>query len=831
MKGIICAGVMLLFPLFVSAQYKGKVFVDSNHNGYWDKGEILMKGVSVSDGLNVVQTDNKGTFSLPGHKKNRFIFITTPSGYKTGNAYYKRIQGVDEHYDFALYPYEGGIKKDGSHKFIHISDTEIGQTVGHDEWINGIRDYSANEGVAFVIHTGDICYRPGLESHIRIMNSNNMPETQMFYCIGNHDLVSGEYGEEYFEKLYGPTYYSFNVGNVHYIVTPMYGGDYWPSYRKADVYKWLANDLKYVAEDTPIYIFNHSIADDLESFKLPLDENDFIDLPARNLKAWLYGHWHVNHIHKHESTGVYSICSSTPVYGGIDHASSAFRVMHIDSKGDFVSELRYSYLDKNVEIASIQNGQAPELSNGTVPLSVNVYSTNSPVKSVEFSCLFNDKVIMGAKPMKQNSDFNWYAEMSLPSSMRNKNLSVEVKATFFNGEIAKKRTSFLFEKEHEVINPSSNWCNMLGNVAHVGIVKDTLEMPRLAWVRNLGTNIYMSSPIVYNGYLYVASIDDNETGKAVLVKMNAKTGELSWKFSLSASVRNSIAADSGRILVQDVHGLLYAIDMESGQLVWKKDLEIGMIPPLNDGLIATGGVVYAGTGKSLAAFDVNSGKQVWQNTEWNRGEGCTATLSMNQNHVLIGHAHWGGLFANDANTGKMLWGTWDGELRHRSSSAAMHGDIFYILSSQSLFAIEARSGRVMFRKKLGYDVNVSSTPLVTDSEIIFGTSNRGIVALDRETLDEKWNFKTNPAMIYSAPYIGEHPATVETSPILVGDKVYFGASDGTVYAICHKTGKLYWKYHTGAPFFASLAVSGNSIYAVDFSGNVYAFIAEMKQYK
>ena len=30
----------------------------------------------------------------------------------------------------------------------------------------------------------------------------------VFYCIGNHDLVKGKYGEELFESIYGPVYYS-----------------------------------------------------------------------------------------------------------------------------------------------------------------------------------------------------------------------------------------------------------------------------------------------------------------------------------------------------------------------------------------------------------------------------------------------------------------------------------------------------------------------------------------------------------------------------------------------------------------------------------------------
>lgn len=56
-------------PLLAAAQQSGKVFVDVNRNGVFDKGEPLLKGVAVSDGLNVVQTDQKGCFRLSGHER------------------------------------------------------------------------------------------------------------------------------------------------------------------------------------------------------------------------------------------------------------------------------------------------------------------------------------------------------------------------------------------------------------------------------------------------------------------------------------------------------------------------------------------------------------------------------------------------------------------------------------------------------------------------------------------------------------------------------------------------------------------------------------------
>ena len=46
--------------------YTGKVYVDSNRNGVYDVGEKMLKDVMVSDGLNVVRTDNEGAYSLSG---------------------------------------------------------------------------------------------------------------------------------------------------------------------------------------------------------------------------------------------------------------------------------------------------------------------------------------------------------------------------------------------------------------------------------------------------------------------------------------------------------------------------------------------------------------------------------------------------------------------------------------------------------------------------------------------------------------------------------------------------------------------------------------------
>ena len=46
-----------------------------------------LANVSVSDGRNVVKTDENGRFYLKGYRKTRFITVTVPAGYTTENYY------------------------------------------------------------------------------------------------------------------------------------------------------------------------------------------------------------------------------------------------------------------------------------------------------------------------------------------------------------------------------------------------------------------------------------------------------------------------------------------------------------------------------------------------------------------------------------------------------------------------------------------------------------------------------------------------------------------------------------------------------------------------
>lgn len=820
---IILLALIGVFAQVAGAVHTGRVFIDKNKNGRFDSDEKPLAGVTVSDGLQVVQTETDGSFRLPGHVRERFIFITTPSGYTAVNHYYRPITPETASYDFGLRPSAGGIGKDGSHSFIHISDTEIFNTENHSDWVTTLRDYARNENIAFIMHTGDICYEKGLTEHIGLMNTENMG-CPMFYTLGNHDLVDGAYGEELFEKIYGPVFYSFDVGNTHYIVTPMAKGDRQPSYTPEDVYRWLKNDLRYVPAGKTIVMFNHDLPIHTDKFLLNISDSERIDLNKHNLKAWIYGHWHTNYMQKQGS--VYTICTNSLDKGGIDHSTAAFRVLHINPRGDISSQLRYTYMNKHLEIAAPGENGFPVFISGAIPLTVNTYHSSSPTREVQYTCWVDGKKLYTNKKLTQRTDWTWKDVIYLTPQPRGKEIRLKVTAFFRNGEKAEKEMRFPYANPKPQTSLTTSWGNLLGNPEHTGTAASVIQPPlKMAWTNNIGANIYMTSPVIHKGTVYIASVDENLENKAFIYALNGQTGDLKWKYAVHNSIKNSIAVEDDLVVAQNAQGTIYAVKTEDGSLKWGRELHVNSLPPLVEGLVVSEGVVYAGTGDGLCALQLRTGDRLWENTSWKQGEGATATLTLGK-EILISSSQWKGLYGNDARTGELRWQLAKNGLSDRGASGAIHDNLLYITSSHSLFIIDPVKGNIIVRKEYPFSVDVTSTPLVTDEEIVFGSVANGLIAVDKETLEMKWQFQTGDALVYTAPYTRKVSATIETSPVVSGNTIYFGASDGCLYGVDKTTGQQVWKHATGAPAFGSVAISGNTLVAVDFGGNVYAFVTQ-----
>ncbi|NQX37340.1 PQQ-binding-like beta-propeller repeat protein [Pedobacter steynii] len=789
---------MALLTSVAGAQYKGKVFVDRNGNKTADGPEKGMAGVAVSDGQHVVRTDQDGNFNLPGHAKTRFIFVTLPSGYKLADKHYLKTDDKVKAYNFGLLPDPSSAGS--SVKMLQITDTE---TDKYNDWIGNLKNFSKKQDISFIVHTGDICYEKGLNFHANQVTAETLGK-QVFYCIGNHDLVKGAYGEELFEQLFGPVYYSFDAGPAHFIVTPMRSGDVQPSYTVDEVISWMKNDLAATDKNKPVIIFNHDLLTYNDQFVLK-GKNDSINLNENNLKAWVYGHWHNNFVRKSDKTGIQYISSASPSMGGIDNSAGQFLSIEIDKDGVKEIKPHYTYLHKHLVVNSPSGKDMVLIKDGALQINANIYDSETMLKSAK-SIIYDEKGNqLAATALAANTDWSWSGQVPSAKLSKGKTLTIQTELSFNDGQQYIQKQEFILPLSNHPVKSAENKATHLS----------------LKWTNNVKGSVWKANPLLAEGKLFTATIDDANNLLCGVTALDAKTGKIAWHFKTRNSVKHAISYDSGLILCTDMEGFTYALKASNGTLIWKKDLGMKYLPGYVSGGIAEKGIYYTGSGAYFQALEVATGKTLWTNKEWTGGEGTPEKMTI-AGEVIITGSNWQSLFAHDRKTGKLLWKRSDEGLRFRSSTGIYKDGKLYITGLNTLFIIDPLTGKNLDKIEAGYEFKVMATPLITDKYIVMPTAKNGVVAYDLKTLKEVWNRPTGNALVYSAPYTGPESGTVESTVVKHGHELLFGASDGHLYVVNEDSGAVLQKLNLGAPVFADPVLLGNELFVVDFAGNVYA---------
>lgn len=592
--------VFWLLPFYSIAQLDGVVFIDTNGNGKMDANEKGLEGAVLSDGLNVVRSGADGSFQLEGWEKERFVTLYRGGNYSCVD-YYIPIHPETRSYQFAVQ----SSARENAFSFVQISDTE---TFEFRDWVDHLRKYIRVHSPAFLVHTGDICYRSGIKWHAKNITQEKMG-VPVYYCLGNHDLIEGDYGEQFFESQLGPSWYAFEEGNTLFVVTPMMHGDFKPGFTREEIGAWLKNLLEVYERSKPKFFFNHDLLTSGEKFEFTINADESIVLNDYNIKAWGYGHHHRNMVKKHGPQGIVSFGTFT-VKGGIDHSASAIRIIEVEEDGDVSSHMRWFYLHRNMEIISPMNGWVRLNPDGEGYVSVNIYDSGARVDSVKYgiwdSAGFNWESSLDDSKwhhMHQRSDWNWSASFN-PENTESHEIVVE--AYLASGEILSAKERFNVD-DFKDETFSGKWSNLGGNKEHHPVADKKHQLPyRLNWVSNIGSNIFMSSPVIHENNLFIASIDNGNAEKCFIVSYDVSTGKENWRYKTVNGVKNQMVIAGDLLVACDMQGITYALDVDGGRLQWKKEPPAHEVMGFVKGLVTDGKVVYTGSGKNLCALDVST---------------------------------------------------------------------------------------------------------------------------------------------------------------------------------------------------------------------------------
>lgn len=247
---------------------------------------VGVENVVVSDGAEVTVTNEKGIYQLKSAKKWGYVFISVPSGYEVPSVgvlpqFHRALKNsadVVERADFKLEKVDG----QDSYKIFMLGDMHLANRTGDlgqfAQFTSDLTDYmTRHKGEKmYALTLGDMTWDLYWYSnsyyfpqYLNTVNSQ-IKNLQIFHTMGNHDndfQTKSDYDAavKYVDQIC-PTYYSFNIGKVHYVVMDdidcsSYDGSTSRNYVKslsAEQLDWLAKDLSYVAKTTPVVVAMHA---------------------------------------------------------------------------------------------------------------------------------------------------------------------------------------------------------------------------------------------------------------------------------------------------------------------------------------------------------------------------------------------------------------------------------------------------------------------------------------------------------------------------------------------------------------------------------------------
>lgn len=225
---------------------EGYVFRDSNQDGRKQRSEPGIPDVAVSNGHDVVLSDRHGRYALPIPEQagGVTVFISKPADYAVPvdrdnipQFSYHHLPEGSPKLRFGGLPPTGPLPSAVNFPLVHTGSKQrfrivvSGDTQPYsNNEIGYVRDTLAkelaaldasSEGLEFVIVEGDVM-GDDLGLMPRFKQVMSLAKAPVYLVPGNHDIdfdaPSDAHSFDTFRREFGPTYYSFDIGKVHFVV-------------------------------------------------------------------------------------------------------------------------------------------------------------------------------------------------------------------------------------------------------------------------------------------------------------------------------------------------------------------------------------------------------------------------------------------------------------------------------------------------------------------------------------------------------------------------------------------------------------------------------------
>lgn len=318
------------------------------------------------------------------------------------------------------------------------------------------------------------------------------------------------------------------------------------------------------------------------------------------------------------------------------------------------------------------------------------------------------------------------------------------------------------------------------------------------WTFKTG-NAIEGAPAVVNGVVYVGSFDKH------LYAIDLATGKEKWKVRLGA-FKASPGVKGDRVYIGDLDGRFYCVSATDGKLLWKFETD----GEITSGCNFHGENILIGSHDSTLYCVGPDGKKVWDV----KTEG-----PVNGSPVVVGDVTFVAgcdeiLHVLDAKSGTELGTVALGG--QAAATAAVSGDFAYVgtMTNQVVGVNWRKKEKLWAFEPAARSQPFYSSAVVTESLIVAGSRDNKVYGLDRKTGAATWTFPAD--------------AAIDGSPVVVGDRVYFGclSNDGNFYVLDLKSGKKLQELHLDTAVTGSVAVGPDCVLVGTDRGTLYCLGAK-----
>lgn len=283
------------------------------------------------------------------------------------------------------------------------------------------------------------------------------------------------------------------------------------------------------------------------------------------------------------------------------------------------------------------------------------------------------------------------------------------------------------------------------------------------WTFHTGKRI-VGGPAVKDETVVVGSADGHIYG------LNAATGELRWKVTAAGPVLGAITIDGDKAYVGASDGTFRAIQIQTGEVVWSYTGVKGYVEcqPLIDG----DNVVFGAWDNTLYALNKHTGKEVWK---WTGG---LTRMHFSPAAVWPVAAHRKifiadpkrALTAINWETGETVWRTYQSQVRESIGISEDRERIYAKTMNDSIVcysAVEDKPKQV-WATSVGFGYEHAPSMLMEKEQTVYGSTKEGLLfALDARSGALLWKHKVGNSLINTVCPLGKN-------------KVLFTATSGEV---------------------------------------------------